>query len=545
MNNKRCGNFFSGEPGRWLYILVIALFTLPLFTVIGSAVVDPRFPGNLRQFVTAPVFMKTVTFSAAEAFWSALCSLLVALPGAYFLGKYDFPGKRYWQSALVLPFMLPGILVVLGMVAFYGQNGWLNGGLARLFPGSNWHFTGLYGFWGIVMANIFYNFSFCTRILAESWERIDGRLLEVAATLGSRKGAIFRRVILPSLLPTIGYLLVLVFLYSFLSFTVVLVLGGYLYKTLEVLIYIEYNHKLNYNMATAMVVVQAALLSLVLAIQHFFNRRRRPQAIFTASKPRLTWQTKPLQLSGLLLYLAGTGAYFLGPLLAILVRSFYQPTGSGRKTFTLANYTQLGGASFQFAAGQSFTQVLTNSLGLALIVGALTTGCAYGIARYRRHHRWGKGDLGLQLPVGVSFVTFTFGLTMLGEGRLPAWCLIGWAQFFLAFPVVYGILRQAWREFGETILEAAALLGASGQQLFWAIEFPLLRKAISTAFSYGVAFSLGDLTAVLILGQGDIVTLPVAIYRLIGHYHFAQATALGTVVILLSLVIYCGSSKAE
>jgi thiamine transport system permease protein len=546
MNKQKLTTGIWREPGRFLYILVIVAFGLPVASVVGRAIINPDFTADWWQFVTSPVFRKTLTFSIDEAFWSAFFSLLVAWPGAYFLGKYHFPGERYLKSAMVLPFMLPGILVVLGMVAFYGKNGVLNSWLDRWAPLSGWSFDGLYGFWGIVMANVFYNFTFCLRILAESRERIDRRIVEAAATLGSQGWNAWRRIILPLLLPTLGYLFILVFLYSFLSFTVVLVLGGYLYKTLEVLIYIEYNHKLNFNLATVMVVAQAALLSLVLAVQNLFSRRLSAQAVFVAVKPGLNWRTNPWRLAGVVIYTSVAGAYFLGPLISILIRSFYR-TGPPQvgKTITFINYARLFTADFQFAAGQSFGRVLVNSLGLALMVGTVTTGCAYWIARYRRHQRWGGGDFSLQLPVGISFVTFNFGLTMLGNGRLPAWLLIGWAQFFLAFPVVYGILRTAWREFEETTLEAAQILGASGRQLLRTVEFPLLRKSLGTAFSYGVAFSLGDLTSVLILGQGEIVTLPVALYRLIGHYHFAQATALGTVVIALSLVIYyfCIKSK--
>ena len=65
-----------------------------------------------------------------------------------------------------------------------------------------------------------------------------------------------------------------------------------------------------------------------------------------------------------------------------------------------------------------------------------------------------------------------------------------------------------------------------------------MRKALSSAFAYGAALSLGDLAAVLVLGQGKVVTLAVAVYRLIGHYSFPQAIALGTLFILLAAVLF-------
>ena len=65
-----------------------------------------------------------------------------------------------------------------------------------------------------------------------------------------------------------------------------------------------------------------------------------------------------------------------------------------------------------------------------------------------------------------------------------------------------------------------------------------MRRALGSALAYGVAHSLGDLAAVLTLGQGKLVTLSVAVYRLIGHYHFPLATALGTVFIFMSLILF-------
>lgn len=65
-----------------------------------------------------------------------------------------------------------------------------------------------------------------------------------------------------------------------------------------------------------------------------------------------------------------------------------------------------------------------------------------------------------------------------------------------------------------------------------------MRQALITGWSYAVSFSLGDLAGVLMLGKGEVITLSVAIYRLIGHYHFHLATAAGVVFILLSLCLY-------
>ena len=528
-----------------LYWALISLFYLPVVTVLARIFIAEKIVAELLEFIHSGIFWNTLSFSAREAFLSAAFSLILALPGAYFFGNFDFPGKKLLRNFLVLPFMLPGILVVLGMVVFYGQNGVLNHWLLKLFPGSGLKFTGLYGFWGIILANVFYNFSFCIRVLGESWERIDPNLKEASAVLGCSRWHTFWRVTFPLLAPAFSYLFLLIFLYSFLSFTVVLVLGGYLYKTFEVLIYIEYNSKLNFNRATMIAGLQMAILAGILYLQNWLGRRIRLGGGLGRVLPKLSWRKRPRQSVIALCYALPAGLFLAGPLGAIMVRSLKR-RGLPESEFTWGNYCQLFDEGFRFIVGNDLTEVLGVSITLALIVAVATTGTAYLLARGRRARPWQVGDLWLQLPIGISFLTFSFGIGLLARKFLPPIVLIIWAQMFLAFPLVYSLLRNAWRDLGESLLEVARTLGADRKRLFWTLELPLMRKPIATAVAYAMAFSLGDLAAVLMLGQGRVVTVSVAIYRLIGHYHFPRAVALGVLFMTVSVLLYSvAQEKAE
>ncbi len=520
-----------------IYLGISILFYLPVMAVFTRILVNKKIVGELFEFIHSDSFWNTLSFSATEALLSAAFSLLLALPGAYYFGNYDFPGKKFFRNLLVLPFMLPGILVVLGMVVFYGQNGVLNHWLAYLFPESGFRFTRLYGFSGIILANVFYNFSFCIRVLGESWERIDPNLSEASASLGGSKLKTFLGVIFPLLTPTISYLFLLIFLYSFLSFTVVLVLGGYLYKTFEVLIYIEYNNKLNFDRATMIAGLQMTILAAVLYLQHWSSRRFRITGGFGRSLPRLSRRKNPWISLSAIIYGLFVGFFFTAPLGTICLRSFMK-RGLPDAGWTFENYRLLLDNGFHFIVGKSLPIVLGTSIGLALTVALFAMGTAYLIARGRREKHWQSSDLWLQLPVGISFLTFSFGVSLVARRFLPPFISVVWAQIFLAFPLVYSLLRSAWRDMGESVLEVARTLGANSKQVFWTVELPIMRKSIATAIAYAIAFSLGDLAAVLMLGQGKLVTVSVAIYRLIGHYHFPRALAMGVLFIGISVLLY-------
>lgn len=515
------------------YGALLACFYLPVVSIFGRLFFTEKITAKIISFLNSGVFQSTLSFSTREAVLSSLISLAVAFFGAYFLGRFNFYGKSWLKSLLVLPFMLPGILVVLGLVAVYGNNGLLNEMLAHF--GCHWRYTGLYGFWGVVLAHVLYNFPFCLRLLGESWERINPVLREASFSLGGNRLKTWFAVTFPLLLPTVFYLLAVVFLYSFLSFTIVLVFGGYLYKTFEVLIYIEYNNKLHFETAALIASLQTVLLAVALGMQLPAGRKARNQAKPVGDLPRLRRRTYPLQTLFFSLYLLWLTVFLISPFLTV----FWRSLNNGRDgLFTLQNYVRLFGEDFRFTVGASFPAVALNSLWLAGIVAVISVSLAYPIARVRRRQPWGAADILFQLPLGISFMTYSFGLINLWGDSLNQWLLVGWAQIFLSFPLIYSILRVACRDLQEPLLESAALLGAGPVKTFLTVELPLMKKPLKSALAYAAAISLGDLAAVLTLGEGELATFSVAIYRLIGHYHFGAATALGSIFILLALGLF-------
>ncbi|MBN2509993.1 MAG: iron ABC transporter permease, partial [Spirochaetales bacterium] len=73
---------------------------------------------------------------------------------------------------------------------------------------------------------------------------------------------------------------------------------------------------------------------------------------------------------------------------------------------------------------------------------------------------------------------------------------------------------------------------------FRTIEFPLLKKALIAAAAFSFAISMGEINASLMLSEGTFLTMPIAIYRLIGSYNFAGACALGTLLIASGLAAF-------
>ena len=132
------------------------------------------------------------------------CALLAALINAVFgslvawvLVRYDFPGRRFVDALIDLPFALPTAVAGIALTALYVDNGWIGGLLAPL--GVKVAFTPL----GILVALVFVGLPFVVRTVEPVLRESGKDLEEAAALLGARRWRILSRVVLPPLLPAV------------------------------------------------------------------------------------------------------------------------------------------------------------------------------------------------------------------------------------------------------------------------------------------------------------------------------------------------------
>ncbi len=102
-----------------------------------------------------------IKFTFVQAAYSATLSTLIAVPVAKALKRQKFFGKKFVVLILGAPFILPVIVAVLGLILVFGNNGVVNNILSLI------GFTPvkIYGFWGVILAHIFFNLPLAIRIL--------------------------------------------------------------------------------------------------------------------------------------------------------------------------------------------------------------------------------------------------------------------------------------------------------------------------------------------------------------------------------------------
>jgi sulfate transport system permease protein len=175
----------------WLGLIVL----LPLAALVLKAS-GLGFDGFVRILTNSRVLASLkVTFGIAFA--AALVDALFGVIVAWVLTRYDFPGRRFLDALVDLPFALPTAVAGISLAALYAPNGWIGKPLADY--GIKVAFTPL----GIFVALVFVGLPFVVRTVQPLVAELDREIEEASATLGAGRVATLARVVLPPLVPAI------------------------------------------------------------------------------------------------------------------------------------------------------------------------------------------------------------------------------------------------------------------------------------------------------------------------------------------------------
>src|SRR4051812_43334658 len=149
--------------------------------------------------VTSDQAMAALKLSLAMAALAAITNGVLGTVTAWMLVRDDFPGKNFVNSVIDLPFALPTIVVGLLIISLYGLQTPIDFTLA------SWHFEANVTFsrWAIYLALLFVTLPFVVRTVQPVLIELDTDMEEAARSLGASEFAVFRRIVLPNILPGI------------------------------------------------------------------------------------------------------------------------------------------------------------------------------------------------------------------------------------------------------------------------------------------------------------------------------------------------------
>ncbi len=171
------------------------LVLMPLAALVLRA--GSMSPGDFLNVVLDPRSVASYRLSFGAALLAGAVNAVFGFIVAWTLVRYDFPGRRLVDAAIDLPFALPTAVSGIALAAVFAPTGWLGQQLAA--AGVQVAYTWV----GVVVALTLIGLPFVVRSVQPALIEVQRDLEDAAETLGARPLQIFRRIILPAVLPAL------------------------------------------------------------------------------------------------------------------------------------------------------------------------------------------------------------------------------------------------------------------------------------------------------------------------------------------------------
>ncbi len=510
-------------------LFLASFFFYPLFNIFRITLTSEA----LSELFSNLFYWKTVWFTFWQATLSTILTILVGMPAAYLFARYDFRGKGLFKALATVPFVLPTVVVAAAFRALLGPSGPINNSLIGMFDLSRAPIRLEQTITIILVAHMYYNIAVIIRLVGGYWAKLNPRMSEAARVLGASRSKAFFSVTLPLLRPPLLSAAILVFLFTFTSFGVILLLGGPSFSTIETEIYQQYVTFLKPDVAAVLSLLQIFFTFLLLVLYTYFQRRSTVPLDF---RPQRSTQQKAQGFAEKLLVWLLVSVYsiiLLIPLLALVIQSVQDRNGN----FTLAFYRALPESQRGSILFISPFEAVINSLGYAFLTMIVASILGLASAWLLSRPWKGRGILepAFMLPLGASAVTLGFAYVISLRNLRTSPVLVLIAHTLVALPFVVRSVLPVLQGIRPNLREAAAVHGASPQRVWREIDLPIVGRALLVAAVFAFTISMGEFgaTSFIVRPNSGFLTLPIAIQRYLsqpGSLNFGQALALSAIL---------------
>jgi multiple sugar transport system permease protein/putative spermidine/putrescine transport system permease protein len=241
-------------PSLAALLCVLLMLGLPFGIIVLWSVSDGWFPPSLLpdgytarhwlMFLNDPSLKSAAINSLVITVVVTLATMIIAMPTAWALARYQFPLKKLVEVFVLAPLIVPGIVVAVG--------------LGRVFLKLDLAYTML----GVIIIQVAGVLPMTIRILASGFEAIPSDLIAAARTLGANRIAVIRHILIPLSVPAMMAAGLLSFIGSFEEFERTFIVGAPIVHTLTTRLYINLS-------GAGLVVPVASVVCLILLLPVF------------------------------------------------------------------------------------------------------------------------------------------------------------------------------------------------------------------------------------------------------------------------------------
>jgi len=517
-------------------ILLLAFLVYPVLTVIVQGLTS-GIGSTFLEVISSESIQYGFQFTIYQALLSTLLVVALGLPGAFILARMQFRGKSMVRALMIVPFVLPPIVVVIGFNQMFGAYGVIDSILMWVQSSSLSVFNLASGVPGIILAHTFYNIPLVLLMVSASLERLNPEIEESAELLGASTYQKFRRITLPHILPSLLAASVLTFLFCFMSFPIILAFGQGRFLTIEAQIWNAFRF-FDYGQASSLTLVQL-IITLVLAVVYVrLGGQSENEAGETSSIKTVDFhQYRMSERVLIILYVFMIIVLIIGPIITIVRAAVYNPNNG---TYTLDGFANLLAGGSQ----GGFTHLI-NSLFYSVLATLLAVVLGIPLALAMRSRNRTIPTLAstmILLPLGVSSISVAYGLMLtiaVPTGLVTnPWPIIVIAQTIIGLPFSARAIEISMRSIDSELLEQADSLGASRMQRLLFVEIPLLAPGILVGGVFAFAMAIGEMSATYLIALPQNYTLAVAIYDNFATRHFVEAGAAALILVMVCVIAF-------
>ena len=531
---------FYMDPWFWVKLMVFVIFLLflvwPFSSIIINAFKSTKVEGftmaNFQKFFQKKYYYGALKNSVSVSVVPSLFAIVLGVPMAYLMTRYNVWGKKVWHVLAILSLMSPPFLGAYAWIMMFGRAG----SVTTFLKNFGISIPTIYGFGGISTVLTLKLYPYIYMYTSGAMESIDSSLEECAENLGSGKLRRFFTVTMPVVTPSITAGALVVFMSALADFGTPMLLGGQDFRTLPVLIYNEYLSEIggNGNLASAISIIIVIITLVMLLVQKGYVSRRN--YIMSALRP-----PKVIEVHGFRRFLVTLPVFLISfisflPQIVVCVSSF-QHTNYSSFTggFTLENYQNLGSRLWS-TMRNTFTYSLT-AMVFIVIIGILMS---YVIVR-KKGKTGGLLDMLLMAPYVIP--GSVLGLCYIVTFNVKPLVLTGTAAIIIISYVIRKLpytVRSAsafLMQMDPSVEEASINLGVPPMQTFWKVTARLMLPGVFSGAILSWVTCINELSCSIMLSSGKNNTLTIEAYTNIVRNSVGSGAALSAILTVTSAVI--------
>ncbi|MEH6357721.1 MAG: iron ABC transporter permease [Pseudomonadales bacterium] len=513
-----------------LWPLFLLVLSLPTLLALGSVLaslfhLDAETLSHLVEYLLPAALANTLFL----VFGVGLGSAVIGVALAWLTAVCDFPLRRFFSWALLLPMAIPGYVMAFAFVGLFEFSGPVQSQIRDWLGSSAW-FPDVYSYGGVTLVMTLVLYPYVYLIARNAFQTQGRRSIEVGQSLGLSSTRSFFRVSLPMARPWIVGGVLLVVMETLADFGTV---ATFNYDTLTTLIYKSWFSL--FSLPAALQVASVLLLAVVVIM--LIERRSRAaqryaqsqHASLSASRFVLTGKRRWVAVGFCTLVFAFA---FVMPSLRLLtwampnvandLNSYF--FGYVWSTLSLATIAMLLIAvlALLLAYGARINQSLptrfavrTSTLGYALPGTVLAIGLFAPIS-FINHWLHGLG-------VPMSWLQGTFVIMLMAYGVR-----------FMA--VAYSPIENNYLRITPSVDDAAHSLGLSGLQVLRRVHLPIVQRGILTAMVLVFVDVMKELPITLMTRPFGFNTLAVRVFELSSEGLWQRAALPALAIMLVGLI---------